>query len=398
MAKKLNFPASVQTKNGRLYAVIQAKYDGKTKPVWRSLGLLEDANKSKIQRAFRDVVNKFEEEYQKEQAAKDRPENEIPIYEYMVSYLVRAKPNLQESTYQSYYHLTHGKIKQYFTHHPDLNIGNIRPKDIDGFYNFLYSTGSKSATALHYHALMRKAFQMAFVEELITVNPFDRVQRPKKSNFKGENYSEEELVTLLSLTRSDVIYPVIMLSGCMGLRRSEALGVRWSRIDWEDQSVLLDTKVMEYDKEGETVVEAVEQMKNKTSRRTLPLPKPVMEMLKEEKEKQAMYQKMFKSSYNRKYSDYVCVDQMGNIIRPDYVTRHFGDLLKKYGLRKIRFHDLRHTFASLLLAKEEPLINVSNFLGHSTISTTANIYAHLDKSSKQHSADIITSIMEDRKK
>lgn len=85
---------------------------------------------------------------------------------------------------------------------------------------------------------------------------------------------------------------------------------------------------------------------------------------------------------------------MGNLLRPDYVTNHFGDLLEKNGLRKIRFHDLRHTFASLLLAKEEPLINVSNFLGHSTISTTANIYAHLDKSSKQHSADIITGILQ----
>ncbi len=235
---------------------------------------------------------------------------------------------------------------------------------------------------------------MAFIEERIQVNPFDRVQRPKKSNFQGEHYSEEELRTLLSLTRSDVIYPAIMLAGGLGLRRSEALGVRWSRINWEDNTVLLDTKVMEYDEDGKTIIEPIEEMKNKSSCRTLPLPVPVVEMLKEEKEKQEIFRKMFKGSYNRKYDDYVCVDQMGNLLRPDYVTNHFGDLLKQNGLRKIRFHDLRHTFASLLLAKEEPLINVSNFLGHSTISTTANIYAHLDKSSKQHSADIITGILQ----
>lgn len=138
-------------------------------------------------------------------------------------------------------------------------------------------------------------------------------------------------------------------------------------------------------------------MKNASSRRTLPLPEPVYNMLLEQKEKQNTYRQLFKSSYNRKFEDYVCVDQLGNIIRPSHVTQHYGDLLKKYGLRKIRFHDLRHTFASLLISKDVPLINVSNFLGHSDLSTTANIYAHLDKASKQASADIITDIFNRKK-
>mgnify|MGYP003792677257 CR=1 FL=1 len=106
---------------------------------------------------------------------------------------------------------------------------------------------------------------------------------------------------------------------------------------------------------------------------------------------------MFKSSYDRNYDDYVCVNQLGELIRPSYLTRRFAELLTKYGLRKIRFHDLRHTFASILLTKDVPLINVSNFLGHSDISTTANIYAHLDKASKQSSADIITAMFNEKK-
>lgn len=100
-----------------------------------------------------------------------------------------------------------------------------------------------------------------------------------------------------------------------------------------------------------------------------------------------------KGSYNRKYDDFVCVNELGELIRPSYVTQHFSDLLKKYGLRHIRFHDLRHTFASILIGQDVPLINVSNFLGHSDLSTTANIYAHLDKASKQASADIMTDIL-----
>ena len=99
-------------------------------------------------------------------------------------------------------------------------------------------------------------------------------------------------------------------------------------------------------------------MKNKSSRRTLPLPDPVYEMLTEEKEKQDMYRRLFKGSYNRKYDDFVCVNELGELIRPSYVTQHFSDLLKKYGL-----------------------------------ATTSNIYAHLDKESKQASADIMTDIL-----
>ncbi len=352
MAKsKMNLTASVQAKKGRLYAVIQYKENGKSKSAWRTLNLMEDSPKTKIQKALREAVNTFEQEYLEELERRNRPESEITVHEYMVSFLARAKPNLQKSTYQSYNCLINGKIKRYFTSHPELTIGNLRPKDIDGFYNSLYEDGTQSATVLHYHALLRKAFQVAFIEERIQVNPFDRVQRPKKSNFQGEHYTEEELLTLLSLTRSDVIYPAIMLAGGLGLRRSEALGVRWSRINWEDNTVLLDTKVMEYDENGKTIIAPIEEMKNKTSRRTLPLPSPVVEMLKEEKEKQEIFRKMFKGSYNRKYDDYVCVDQMGNLLRPDYVTNHFGNLLKQNGLRKIRFHDLRHPYVKPMTKK-----------------------------------------------
>ena len=102
---------------------------------------------------------------------------------------------------------------------------------------------------------------------------------------------------------------------------------------------------------------------------------------------------MFRNSYNHENDDYVCVNQLGEFIKPSYVSNRFNEILKKYGLRHIRFHDLRHTFASILIGKDVPLINVSNFLGHSDISTTANIYAHLDKASKQASADIITDIL-----
>ena len=394
MAAKPHFAASVQSKKGRLYAVMQVKKDGTTKPVWRALGLSEGANKTKVNKAFREVVAQYEQEFWEEQERGGRPPADIPVYDYLVSYLKRVEPELQKNTIVSYRSMTNGKIRRYFQRRPQLTVGNLKPQDIQDFYQSLFADGVVANTVIHYHALLRRAFQQAFKEERIDANPFDRVGRPKKNKFHGENYTQEELLTLLHLARGDVIYPAILLAGAMGLRRSEALGVRWSRIDWEKRTVLLDTKIVEYRENGKKKVEPVEEMKNKSSRRTLPLPDPVVEMLQVQKEHREVYRKMFQGSYNTQYMDYVCVNQLGELLRPSYVTDHFRELLEKYGLRHIRFHDLRHTFASLLINQDVPLINVSNFLGHSDLSTTANIYAHLDKASKQASAAVISGILQ----
>ena len=395
MAARPHFAASVQSKKGRLYAVIQVKKDGTTKPVWRTLGLPEGANKTKVNKAFREVVTQYEQEYWENLEREGRPPSDIPVYQYLVEFLNRVEPELQKNTVVSYRGMINGKIRRYFEARPHLTVGNLKPKDIEVFYQKLFADGVVANTVIHYHALLRRAFQQAFKDELIDANPFDRVGRPRKNKFHGENYTQEELLTLLNLARGDVIYPAILLAGAMGLRRSEALGVRWSRIDWEKRTVLLDTKIVEYRENGKKVVEPVEEMKNKSSRRTLPLPDPVYEMLTLKREQQTTYQKMFKGSYNKQYLDFVCVNQLGELLRPSYVTGHFQELLEKYGLRHIRFHDLRHTFASLLINQDVPLINVSNFLGHSDLSTTANIYAHLDKASKQASADVISGMFQE---
>ena len=394
MAAKPHFAASVQSKKGRLYAVMQVKKDGTTKPVWRALGLPEGANKTKVNKAFREVVAQYEQEFWEEQEREGRPPSDIPVYRYLVEFLKRVEPELQKNTIVSYRGMINGKIRRYFQRRPQLTVGNLKPQDIQDFYQSLFADGVVANTVIHYHALLRRAFQQAFKEERIDANPFDRVGRPKKNKFHGENYTQEELLTLLHLARGDVIYPAILLAGAMGLRRSEALGVRWSRIDWEKRTVLLDTKIVEYRENGKKKVEPVEEMKNKSSRRTLPLPDPVVEMLQVQKDHREVYRKMFQGSYSTQYLDYVCVNQLGELLRPSYVTDHFRELLEKYGLRHIRFHDLRHTFASLLINQDVPLINVSNFLGHSDLSTTANIYAHLDKASKQASAAVISDILQ----
>ena len=134
-------------------------------------------------------------------------------------------------------------------------------------------------------------------------------------------------------------------------------------------------------------------MKTKSSYRTLPLIPQVEEALLKEKKRQEEMRKAFKGAYNKKHTEYVCVDSLGNLIRPDYVSDHFRILLRLNNLKRIRFHDLRHSCASLLLAQGIPMKMIQDWLGHSDMGTTANIYSHIDSESKKESASAISSAL-----
>lgn len=103
---------------------------------------------------------------------------------------------------------------------------------------------------------------------------------------------------------------------------------------------------------------------------TLPLIPIIREELEKEKARQEEKQKLLKGSYNKKYLDYVCVDALGEIIAPTYVTEHFRIILKRNNLKLIRFHDLRHSCASILLANKITMKMIQDWLGHSDMGTT----------------------------
>ena len=125
-----------------------------------------------------------------------------------------------------------------------------------------------------------------------------------------------------------------------------------------------------------------DKTKNKSSYRSLPLLPIIAEVLKKHKEKIKENKKICGDSYITDYEDYICVDSMGKLFRPEYVTDHFRLLLKNNNLRHIRFHNLRHSCASFLLSIGVPMKAIKEWLGYSTYSTTANFYIHLEDNYK----------------
>ena len=111
------------------------------------------------------------------------------------------------------------------------------------------------------------------------------------------------------------------------------------------------------------------------------------------KEAQELNKQVCGNCYNYEYDGFVFVDELGERMRVDYLTNAFPKFLESHGLRRMRFHHLRHSCASLLLANDVPLKQIQEWLGHSDIGTTANIYSHLDYKSKITSANVMDNIL-----
>ena len=222
-------------------------------------------------------------------------------------------------------------------------------------------------------------------------------ERPKKEQYIGSFYNENELNELFEKSKDDPLNLMIRIASYYGLRRSEVLGLKWDAFDFDTKTITIKHTVTIGKIDGKRQIYSKDRTKNKSSYRTLPLIDDIAERLLEFKEQQEYFKKAFGKSYYKKDKDYIFVKPDGKLTRPDYVSEHFKILLNKLGLRHIRFHDLRHSCASLLLAKGIPMKAIQEWLGHSNFSTTANIYAHLDSNSKQLSAQVITSAFETKK-
>ena len=181
------------------------------------------------------------------------------------------------------------------------------------------------------------------------------------------------------------------LGAFYGLRRSEVLGLKWSAIDFQSNTITIKHTVTSCNIDGKHIQVAQDTTKTKSSMRTLPLVPVFKDKLLQLKEKQAEYRRVCGKCYDKRYLEYICVDEMGTLISPHYLTSAFPKLLAKNNLRHIRFHDLRHSCASLLLANGVPMKQIQEWLGHSDFSTTANVYAHLDYNSKLSSADAMVN-------
>ena len=413
--RKTNITVSLHEKNNIYQAVINYKDDNnKRKQKWVSTGIkVARGNKRQALQKAEEYREQFVKSFNLQEHIKTQNDEQerkymlfreklhiidshkfydenILYFDYLKLWIEKVKNNLEPTTYTSHLQMINSRIKNYFTLNP-IKLLELTHLHIQNFYDIMLADGLKPTTVIRYHAIIRKSLDYAFKNDLIVNNPADKVKRPKKNIFVGSFYSKNELSTLFEKSKSDSLHLVILLTAFYGLRRSEVLGLKWSAIDFVNKTITIKHTVVEVKINGKNKILGKDRTKTKSSHRTLPLTDEIIIALENAKKQQKYYKRKFKKNYNTKYEEYVCLKPDGSLIKPDYVTRHFPLLLKNNGLRHIRFHDLRHSCASLLLSKNIPMKAIQEWLGHSDFSTTANIYAHLDINSKLLSAEAISS-------
>ena len=180
-----------------------------------------------------------------------------------------------------------------------------------------------------------------------------------------------------------------------GLRRSEVLGLRWDAIDFTNKTISIQRKVVsDYDEDGHRKLYVENRLKTNSTRRTLPLIPHIEKMLLDKRELEAHFRKICGKSFDREFEGFICRDNYGKLISPEYVTSRFHYVITKKGLRHLRFHDLRHSCASLLLANDVPMKAIQKWLGHSNYTITANLYSHLEYNAKVISAETIARVLD----
>lgn len=370
----------LREKSGYYYAVLNyTDYLGKRKTKWISTGLTVKGNKKRAEAILMDARRNFNPEEPKVM------NGDILFADYMEQWLDIIKSSVAVPTFASYSTTVKRIVAPYFRE-KKVTLKNLTAKDIQEFYLKELQRVSASSV-IHYHANIHKALKYAVKIDLIDVNPADKVERPKKDRYVGSFYDADEVNALFEAAKGTKLELPILFGAFYGLRRSEAIGLKWDAIDFEQNTITIRHTVTSCDLDGKRVLVASDTTKTKSSMRTLPLVPFMRERLLALREEQKENRRLCGRSYIKDYVDYVCVNEIGDLIKPHYVTESFPKLLKANGLRPVRYHDLRHSCASLLLANGVPMKQIQEWLGHSDFSTTANIYAHLDYSSKLTSAD-----------
>ncbi|MDD7793656.1 site-specific integrase [Clostridium sp. 'White wine YQ'] len=273
--------------------------------------------------------------------------------------------NLAPSTLKRYNELCN-TIKK---HLGKANLATLQPIEIQSFYNRLLDEGDLSAaTILKVHRVFHTAYKHAYAWRLTSTIPTTAATPPRPVKSEFSVWDSEEATLFLDKIKEHNIYIAILLALQTGMRLGEILALKWDNVNILGKTLTVRNSLSLIKKEI-----IIKKPKTASSVRTIALMDTTVNELKKVRKKQLE----LKLSKGLEY-EYVCLwDDDARHMLPDYVSKTFQKLIKKYNFKRIRFHDLRHTHATLLLQQGVHPKIVSERLGHSNISMTLDIYSHV---------------------
>ena len=375
---------SLQVKRDKYYIVLNT-YDenNKRKLKWIATNLPVRGNKRRAEQLLRETLRQYE--------AEEKPAGDNILFSDAIrAWLDESALRVDEVTWQGYEALAKRHILPYFDA-LEVKLTEVDRKVLQMYFDEkrrsgrLDGSGGLSPKSLRMHKnILYQTLKAAQRDGIIASNPCELVTLPKNDRPAAKFYSAEQVSALLDACRDDPLYPLLRLTAIYGLRRSEVLGLKWDSVDFDAGTLTIKHTVSK-------VTTVVEKDKTKTasSHRTFPLLPDIRDLLLSLRRQEQANHRLFGRQYH--VNEYILKWDDGKPFSPDYVSHHFSDLLKKHGFPHIRFHELRHSCASILINQGATLKDVQEWLGHSDIGVTADIYAHLDIKRKQGIANLMAS-------
>jgi integrase len=262
----------------------------------------------------------------------------------------------------------------------EIALKGLRPEHVQRLYNKKHQDGSSLGTIRVIHAVLHDALKQALKNQLVVRNVSEAVVLPSGKQRVIQPLSLQQVRQFLTAIADDWLYPAVLLSFGTGLRRGEVLGLRWQDVDL-DAGVLAVRQTLARARiygtsEAKTRTRLIfQEPKTPESRRTIPIPAEGIEALKRHKAKQAQERLLMGEAYHD-HGLLFCYPN-GRPIAPADFYKRFVRLLRQACMPRIRVHDARHTFATLMLELGESPKTVQTMLGHTTITTTMDIYSHV---------------------
>ncbi|MBQ6531303.1 MAG: site-specific integrase [Clostridia bacterium] len=341
---------------------------------------VKGSNKRRAQEVCEELRQKYERLYE----SNGVNVSDTLFTDYIEEWLNNQKRFLKPSTVYGYTKIVENHILPYFKP-KRIALIDLVPKHIQDYYYRMLDRGLSSATVKRHHSIIRKSLQEAMELNMIPYNVADRTKLPKSKQFRATVYDKKTLMQLLSVSKGTTVESAVMITSYYGLRRDEIAGLMWSSVD-------LDRRIIRIERTRVTARGEVFQESTKTlsSCRELPIEQEMYDYLIALKQKQEDNRKF----YGKDYCDdgFVCCFDDGKPLKVSYISHAFSTLLKENGLPHIRFHDLRHSIATILLSSGVSLKIIQEILGHSTLSTTANFYLHPDLSEKSKAFNLVSGV------
>lgn len=368
---------------GKWYAILAIPdNDGEKHKKWFPLGL--DATDGKNKKKAQEMTEQLKAKYNSGQIVYSA---DILFVDWVRKWLEHHAKEVSETTMEGYRTYAERDIYPFYTVRGTL-LQNMRALDVQEFYDYLHDRGLGSESIRHYRAVIRGSLEYAYRMEIIASNPAAKAVIPKAPPTPpvSKAYTAEEAIKMLDAIKDSPLYPVVFLTLMLGLRREEIAGLKWSAIDLQRKRVYIchtRTRVRTEISKDST--------KTASSNRELSLSDSVCVFLKQLQRQQILDKLELGEDY--KNTEYIARFKDGRAMSPEYISSTFNALLKKHGLPHIRFHDLRDTAATLMLANGIDPKTLQEYLGHSKFSTTADRYLHPPFEEKVKAADCLAAVL-----